>query len=260
MRIFIITQNDNQYLPSAIAKVCKAFNEEIVCIVIAPAMSSKGNKIRGFVQHLGLFGPRAAFTLGCRVLRAKAVNRFIRSAASGPFYSIEGAANAFKIPFYDVQKVSSPEFHELIDRYTPELLVAMSCPQILGKKLLARFPKGAINVHGAPLPRYRGMMPSFWVLVNGEKNTASTVHDLDSKLDNGDILVQHEVQIAPDETWDSLVKKTKSAGAEALIEAINQIKSGAVKRQPNKEEDATYFSFPTHKDRKAFLASGKHFF
>ena len=260
MRILIITQNDNQYLPSAIAKVCKKFRKEIVCIVIAPAMSSKGSKIRGFFQHLGLFGPKATFTLGCRVLRTKALNRFIRSDSSGPFYSIKGVANAFNIPFYEVKKVSNPEFYELIDRYTPELLVAMSCPQILGKKLLARFPKGAINVHGAPLPRYRGMMPSFWVLLNREISTASTVHDLESKLDNGDILVQHEVSIAPNDTWDNLVKKTKTAGAEALIEAIDQIKTGTVKRQPNKEEDSTYFSFPTYRDRKAFLASGKHFF
>jgi len=168
--------------------------------------------------------------------------------------------SAFNIPFYEVEKISSPEFHGLIDRYPPDLLVAQSCPQILGKKILDRFPMGAINVHGAPLPRYRGMMPSFWVLRNGETRTASTVHDLAAKLDNGDILAQREVPIAPDDTWDSLVTKTKTAGAEALIEAINQIKAGTVKRQPNPEEDATYFTFPTYKDRKAFLASGRHFF
>lgn len=260
MRILIITQNDNQYLPTAIAKVCMEFQKEISCIVSAPAMSSKGGKIRGFFQHIGLFGPKATLTLGYRVLRTKVLNRVIRSDTSGPFYSIKSVANAFNIPFYDVQKISKPEFHELIDRYAPELLIAQSCPQIIGKKILDRFPLGAINVHGAPLPRYRGLMPSFWVLRNGETKTATTVHDLASKLDNGEILVQNEVPITSDDTWDSLVTKTKTSGAEALIEAVNQIKEGTVKRQPNKEEDATYFSFPTNKDRKAFLASGRHFF
>ena len=260
MRILIITQNDNQYLPTAIAKVCMEFQKEISFIVSAPAMSSKGGKIRGFFQHIGLFGPKATLTLGYKVLRTKVLDRFIRSDTSGPFYSIKSVANAFNIPFYEVEKISSPEFHGLIDRYPPDLLVAQSCPQILGKKILDRFPMGAINVHGAPLPRYRGMMPSFWVLRNGETRTASTVHDLAAKLDNGDILAQREVPIAPDDTWDSLVTKTKTAGAEALIEAINQIKAGTVKRKPNPEEDATYFTFPTYKDRKAFLASGKHFF
>ena len=57
MRIFIVTQNDNQYLPAAIAKVCKEFQKEISCIVSAPAISSKDGKIRGFFQNIGLFGP-----------------------------------------------------------------------------------------------------------------------------------------------------------------------------------------------------------
>ena len=260
MRILIITQNDNQYLPTAIARVCREFHKEIACIVTAPAMSSKGGKIRGFLQHIGLFGPKATLTLGYRVLRTKALNQFTRSSPAGPFYSIKSVASAFNIPFYEVQKVSKPEFHELIDRYTPELLIAQSCPQIIGKKILDRFSMGAINVHGAPLPRYRGLMPSFWVLRNGETKTGTTVHDLASKLDNGDILVQREVPIAPDDTWDSLVTKTKTAGAEALIDAVNKIKAGTVQRQPNRKEDSTYFSFPTYKDRKAFLASGRRFF
>ena len=260
MRILIITQNDNQYLPAAIARVCKEFQEEISCIVSLPAMSSKNGKIRGLLQKIGLFGLKSSFTFGYRILKTKALNLFTYSGHSGPFYSIRSVANAFNIPFYEVEKISSPEFHGLIDRYPPDLLVAQSCPQILGKKILDRFPLGAINVHGAPLPRYRGMMPSFWVLRNGETRTASTVHDLAAKLDNGDILAQREVSITKDDTWDSLVTKTKTAGAEALIEAINQIKAGTVKRKPNPEEDATYFSFPTYKDRKAFLASGKHFF
>ncbi len=119
---------------------------------------------------------------------------------------------------------------------------------------------GCINVHGAPLPKYRGMMPSFWALQNGENKTAVTVHDLEAKLDDGDILVQQEVEIAPDETWDSLVRKTKAQGAQALILAIKQIKEGTVHRKANREEDATYYSFPTAKDRKAFLQAGRRFF
>jgi methionyl-tRNA formyltransferase len=260
MRIFIVTQNDNQYLPAAVAKVCKAFQKDISCIVSVPAMGSKDGKINGFLQKIGLFGLKASFIFGYRILKTKMIDRFTRPGPSGPFYSIKSVANAFNIPFYEVQKVSSPEFHGLIEQYTPDLLVTLSCPQIVGKKILDRFPMGAVNVHGAPLPRYRGMMPSFWVLRNGETKTASTVHDLAAKLDDGNILVQREVSITRDDTWDSLVTKTKAAGAEALIEAIDQIKAGTVRRQSNPEENATYFSFPTYKDRNAFLSSGRQFF
>jgi methionyl-tRNA formyltransferase len=103
-------------------------------------------------------------------------------------------------------------------------------------------------------------MPAFWVLRNGETQTASTVHDLGDKLDNGAILLQRPVTITPQDTWDSLVRKTKAAGAEALVEVVFQIEKGAVERRPNRNEDATYFSFPTAQDRKAFFKAGRKFF
>ena len=103
-------------------------------------------------------------------------------------------------------------------------------------------------------------MPAFWVLRNGETTTAVTVHELAAKLDDGDILAQREVPIEPDETRDSLVRRTKEAGAGLLIETIRQVADGTVVRLPNPQAEATYFSFPTAQDRRAFLAAGHRFF
>ncbi len=144
--------------------------------------------------------------------------------------------------------------------YGGDLLISISCPQIIGKAIRDRFPKGAINLHGSPLPRYRGLMPAFWVLRNGEKETAITVHELDAKLDDGAILAQETIPIAADETWDSLVRKTKGAGAQLLIQTIRQIADGTVQRRPNLESEATYFSFPTADDKREFAAAGRRFF
>jgi methionyl-tRNA formyltransferase len=103
-------------------------------------------------------------------------------------------------------------------------------------------------------------MPAFWVLRNGESITAVTVHDLADRLDDGDILLQQEVPIKADDTWSSLVSRTKSVGADILVQAIEQIDNGTVQRLPNCDEDATYFSFPTSKDRQVFHAAGRRFF
>ncbi len=261
MRIFILTQNDNQYLPAAIAEVCRNLQEEIVCLVTAPPMlGSSGKSFHNYLKHMLLFGVRGTFILGLRILRSKLRGLYSSPGPNGPFYSLKNVADTFAIPYYEMNLVNSPEFLELVEQYEPDLLVSMSCPQIIKRELLDRFSMGSINVHGSPLPRYRGTMPAFWVLRNGEAKTATTVHDLDIKLDNGSILIQKEVKVMPDDTWDSLVKKTKAAGAEALIEAVTQIKAGTVKRKPNKDEDATFISFPTPEDRKAFLASGRRFF
>lgn len=260
MRIIIFTQEENLYLPDSFARVCAARRDDIACIISAPAMSTHGGPVGGFLRHARLFGIGGTLILGLRIIRAKVLARLTRPSREGPFRSIGSVAAAFGIPYHYVEKVKGPELLELLDRCQADLLISISCPQIIGKKVRARFPRGCINVHGAPLPRYRGLMPAFWALRNGETSTATTVHDLADKLDNGEILVQREVGIAAADTWDLLVRKTKEAGVEALLEAIERIENGTVERKPNPDSEATYFSFPTSADRRAFLAAGRRFF
>jgi len=259
MRILLLTQSDRLYLPAALAIVCRSLGSDLVAVASAPAMSTHGTFIDGFIRHLRLFGPSGTVIIVRRILVAAFRGLFpVRS--SGPFYSLQAVCKAFNVPFHGIRKVNGPEFQVLVDRYNPELLVSLSCPQIIRKSVRQRFPMGCINVHGAPLPRYRGLMPAFWSLRFEEPATAVTVHVLDDKLDNGDILCQRPVIISPEDTWDSLVRKTKAAAAEALIEAVAAIRAGTVEPRPNLEAEATYFSFPTAVDRQAFLAAGRRFF
>lgn len=260
MRIIVLTQNENLYLPNSFAIVCKALVAEIVCIVSSPAMSTHGGLIKGFIKHFRLFGIKGTLIMGARVMLAKLKADFFKPKLKGPFYSIKQVADAFNIPFYHVSRVKDQELQDIIYKHHPDLLISISCPQIIGKNIRDRFHAGCINVHGAPLPRYRGLMPAFWALRNGEKTTAVTVHDIADKLDNGDILIQKAVEITSDDTWDSVVRKTKAAGAKALVEAVNKIRTGTIKRCPNLDLEATYFSFPTARDRRAFLRAGRRFF
>jgi len=259
MRIIIVTQDERLYLPRSFARVCAEFPGSVEAIVSAPALSTHGGAVRGLWRHLRLFGIRGTGILSLRVADAWLRARFRQPGREGPFYSIEHVARAWDIPYHRVTRLGD-ELGPILDRYDPELLVSISCPQILGKSVRDRLPLGSINVHGAPLPRYRGLMPAFWVLRNGETTTAVTVHELAAKLDDGDILAQRVVPIGPDDTWDSLVRRTKEAGAGLLVETIRQIADGTVTRRPNPEAEATYFSFPTAQDRRAFLAAGRRFF
>ncbi len=260
MRILILTQAEGIYLPRPMETVCKGLRTECVGVVTAPVMSTHGGALKGFFRHFNLFGWKGTLIMGGRVIAAKLRDRLTRPLANGPFYSIKAVANAYQIPYFEVKKVNSDKFHAVIDQCQPDLLISLSCPQIVGKKIRARFALGCINVHGAPLPKYRGLMPAFWMLLNAENSAASTVHDLTEKLDDGDILMQREVPITPDDTWDTLVRRTKAEGAKALLDAVALIRNGKVNRKPNLEEEATYYSFPTAAHRKAFIAAGRRFF
>nr|ADI22505.1 methionyl-tRNA formyltransferase [uncultured verrucomicrobium HF0500_08N17] len=260
MRIMILTQNENLYIPTGLAKICNLVEENIVCIVSASPMSTHGGAVKGIFRHVVLFGFKASIIFGCKIIYNKILSLFSVIGDQTTFFSLKQVADAFSIPYYKIKDINSNQFYLLIDNYTPDLLVSLSCPQIVGKKARERFTLGCINVHGSPLPRYRGLMPAFWVLRNAESVTAVTVHELDSKLDDGDILLQQEVLITSDDSWDSLVKKLKLAGALALVNVIRDIKNNTTRKSPNLESEATYYSFPSSKDRKIFLLTGRKFF
>lgn len=260
MKILIVTQEENVYLPESFGTVCRELKSAISGIVSAPAMSTHGGKLKGFWRHFRLFGVRGTLIMGGKTVFAKLRARFAGKNAEGPWYSIHHVAVSFGIPFFTVGKLDSSDFERLLDQLQPELLISISCPQIIRKKIRDRFPLGCINVHGAPLPKYRGLMPAFWMLLNNETRGAATVHVLAGKLDDGDIIIQRPVPITPEDTWDSMVCKTKAAGASALIEAVHQIENGTAQYRPNSEADASYFSFPTAADARRFRHAGRRFF
>jgi len=260
MKIAIFTQNERLYLPIPIGTVVEKMHEDISFIALSPPMSTHGGNLKGFLKHIPIFGIRGIFIMCYRVVWSHLAEKIGLHSTSRKYWSMKDIANKNNIPIIFVDKVNSQEMHDVIDKHPSDLLVSVSCPQILGKKLFSRFKYGAINVHSAPLPKYRGLMPGFWILYNGEKETAVTVHEIASKIDNGDILFQKQIKIASNETWDSLIFKTKTAAGIALIKAIEQIKFGNVVKQLNLDTDASYFSFPTAQDASEFRARGKKMF
>ncbi|MBW2272427.1 MAG: hypothetical protein JRG96_04090 [Deltaproteobacteria bacterium] len=261
MRIAIFTQDDRVYLPASVGTVVEAMPEQISCIVLSPPMSTHGGAVKGLLRHLPVFGVQGTLRMGWRVIWARIGPKLGFGPPGGrQYWSIEDVGRRFGIPTFYVDEVNSPQMHEILDDHPSDLLVSVSCPQIIRAKLLRRFTHGGINVHSAPLPRYRGLMPAFWVLYNGEKETAVTVHDLAEKLDNGEILHQEPIAIEAGETWNSLLGKTKGAAGTALVKAIGQIADGTVVRRPNRDEDSTYFSFPTWKEARVFRSRGRRMF
>ena len=260
MKCIIFTQDERLYLPMPIAIVVEELKNDIECIVLSPPMSTHGGFIKGIIKHLPIFGVKGTFIMGTRTLIAKIGPLLGVKPMWSNYWSIEDLATSHGIPVHKVGDVNSEEMDLILREKTADLLISVSCPQVIKKQMLDQFKHGGINVHSAPLPKYRGLMPGFWILYHGEENTAVTVHNLGDKLDNGDILLQMPVKVESGETWDSLISKTKEAAGHALVKAIKNIEMGTVKYIPNNDEDATYFSFPSKKDAKEFRRRGRRMF
>lgn len=256
MTIFLLTQPDAFYIP----KLLDRFVEELPSSVhIAGAAVLPGEMaVENVPAYLRLMGVRGTLLNGADLVRHTALDLWDRSVGLSGLYSVRGALRAHNIPEHTPENVNDPAFLDHLRAESVDLVASVACPQIVRQPLLECPPEGVINVHGALLPKYRGKLPSFWVLANGEEKTGVTVHYMNEALDDGPILLQRTVSIRPDDTLHSLVMRSKVRhGAPALAEAIRQIQSGSVSTTPNPEAAATYFSFPTPEAIRRFRTRGR---
>ena len=147
-----------------------------------------------------------------------------------------------------------------IQLFKPDLLISIAGNQIFKEKLINLAPQGCINLHTALLPRYRGLLPSFWVLKNNEQETGVSVFFVDKGIDSGPILVQKRLKILKGMSQLDLIKYSKILGMDAIVESVKLIHSGNYKLLPNDKEEMTYYSFPTHTDVLEFRKIGKKFY
>lgn len=140
------------------------------------------------------------------------------------------------IPVFQPVKIKEAESVEMLRTYQADIFVVAAFGQILSEEILSMPKYGCVNIHASLLPKYRGAGPIQWAIINGEKITGVTIMQMDKGLDTGDMLCKTEVEIAADETADTLHDKLAAAGAQLIVEALSKIEAGEI--TPVKQNDA----------------------
>lgn len=166
----------------------------------------------------------------------KPKNRGMKLQAS----PVKEFALAHDIPVFQPLKMRDGEAMGYIQERKPELIVVAAYGRILPGDILDYPPCGCINVHSSLLPKYRGAAPINWAILNGDKTTGVTIMHMAPALDAGDIILQREMAIGPDETAPELFQRLAELGGGLLVEAVEQIAKGEATRTPQLEADATY--------------------
>jgi methionyl-tRNA formyltransferase len=256
MKIALITQDDSYYIPRLMAAVLAERREDVAVVTMLPGEAEARN-VRKYVRFMGAvdFTRQAVRYAGYRVL-----NLVFRRGVGDRYWSVGAVARRHRIPVLHVDDVNGEEHLARLEELGIDLVVSMAAPQIFGPQLLALPPHGAINIHNALLPEYQGMLPSFWVLANGEELTGTTVHYMNEAIDAGDIIVQETVRITGEDTLHSLVCRTKiEIGPPLLLEAIARIEDGSVDGKPMNAAEGSYFSFPDQEAVARFRGHGRKF-
>jgi len=259
VRIVIITQEETFYLPTFLRIFLHGRSTDVMGITIMPATMPKKGWRATLREHFALFGLRTFVYQSVRFCLYRLGDLAGRRLPLPSFFSVRAVAQHFRILLLPTHNINSAEYLAQLRALAPDLIISINAPQIFRRRLLELPRLGCINVHGALLPKYRGRLPSFWVLLNGEKETGVTVHFMNQHLDDGPIILQRPVPIAARDTQHSLLMKTKQLGAQLLLEAIEQLEWGEVKLKVNAQEQATCYAFPTPEDGRRFRQLGLRF-
>lgn len=152
------------------------------------------------------------------------------------------------IPLHAPEDVNHPLWLERIRQLRPDFLFSFYYRRLLGAELLACAARGAYNLHGSLLPRYRGRAPANWVLVNGETQTGVTLHRMIERADAGPILAQQAVAIDPEDTALSLHGKLRKAAGALLRDSLPLLALGVLPEVEQDESQASHFGRRTPAD------------
>jgi methionyl-tRNA formyltransferase len=137
-----------------------------------------------------------------------------------------------------------PNTQALADRVAaldPDFLFSFYYRRMLSARLLATARRGALNMHGSLLPRYRGRAPVNWAVLHGERETGATLHYMTEKPDNGDIVAQMAVPILPDDTAREVFDKVTVAAEIALNDVLPSLLAGTAPRRPQNLASGRYY-------------------
>lgn len=248
-----MTQDEPFYIPVLIKKFTDRVNHPLEIFILS-GVPHGFNQVTYIKRLFDLFGIIAFIRFGSLFFHRFVLRVTSRISGKGG-YSLKAIATEKKIPLFKVDKVNDPSVVEKIKSFHPDVIISIASPQIFREELIL-CADHVINIHAALLPKYRGMMPNFWVLAKGEKKTGVTVHYIDSKIDTGPILLQKEIIIDQNESFHSLNTKVAETSADILVEVIQNIGEGKISTIIP-ESLGSYFSFPTKETAKELRSRGR---
>jgi methionyl-tRNA formyltransferase len=153
---------------------------------------------------------------------------------------VKDAALRLNLPITQPDRIkTNDEFRAELTALKPDAIIVVGYGRIIPQWMLDLPPLGNINLHASLLPKYRGAAPIQWVIANGETITGVTTMRIDAGLDTGDILLQEQLPIGPDDTAETLAPRLASIGANLTVETLRGLEAGRVHPRPQDNSKAS---------------------
>jgi methionyl-tRNA formyltransferase len=246
MKTVYLTTDDPIYLPAFYERVLGAAPGHTQAVFVVPPLYKKQSTLSAAMRYARTFGMLDALQLTRRVLGTRLKGQ-----------SIAATCRRHGVPCEDIADVNALEFLARLRAMAPDLLVSVSCPQIFRRPLIELAPLGVLNIHGAILPQYRGVLPSFWMLANGERQAGVSIYFVNEQIDAGDRCGLTIFDITPADTLDSFLQRSKRVAADLLLEVLSKVQAGTASREPLDLKEGSYYSWPDQPAVERFRAAGR---
>ncbi len=251
MRVFIVTQSDPFYIPIFFKILFEEVEEEVEVVTVF-CLEPFDEPITALIKRMyELYGPVNFLHRGVDFMMRKASD-----AIGVGEYSVEAVVRSSGSQTEAIESVNTQSFVERVHDENIAVVLSVSAPEIFGSSVLAAPSWGCLNVHTAKLPKYRGMLPTFWALYHGDEEIGVTVHTMEEEIDQGQIAMQTTFPVASSDTLDDVIKRGKREGGRLAGQVLNALAEDGLQLRPM-EGEGSYFSFPSAKERRELQRKGR---
>ena len=259
IRVAVITQNDEYAIPRNLKLLCESGTIKISEVIVISSAGSLENKKLLFVNGFGL---QQTIKMAARTvyLKFRSLLASIFSFINKPeWLNLKGLCILYNIPLRTERDVNCADVLNRLRERRLDVIVSFSAPTVFKDELLGLPRYGCINLHCSALPSYAGVMPSFWVLLNDEKQAGMSVHLMDSKIDNGAVLAQEIIDISHIDNIYDVIQATKLRGGYLMLDVLNFIHKNNCLPKPidTSHNKRSYFTWPKVDDFKNLVKKGK---
>ena len=179
----------------------------------------------------------------------------LRSGKSTGFKNYATITKQFGIAIENLNQINSAQGKAKIQALSADLIISIRYGVILQKPIIALAKHGVINLHSGQLPNYRGVMATFWALLNGDKQLATSLHFIDDcTIDTGSIIAHSTLPVQQGKSYLWHVLSLYVGGCQLIEQAINTLTCGAELTTLAQTQQGKYFTFPSTEQITTFTA------
>jgi methionyl-tRNA formyltransferase len=157
----------------------------------------------------------------------------------------------------ELNNINTPEGLQVLRENQPDLIISIRFGVILKDEAISIPPLGVLNLHSGLLPNYRGVMATFWAILNNEKTIGCTLHTInEASIDTGDIIGTTSLAVDKNLSYLSHVLQLYIAGCDLIADTVSNISTGKEIESLPQTSEGSYYSFPTANDITSFTNNG----